>query len=346
MRLDAFVKIGCARLKRGGFLLAFIYLCSVGGVSAATLSELNSKDKEARSLAHYIMGVGYDLQGLALEAAQEYQEAIRYDGSVFASHLRLGSNYARLGRYSEAIIELQQASQLDPTDLQSHYFLALVHSAQRDFTSAANEYETILKRFSDNEPKNAQLLVYLGQLYYSQGKLDKALEQFERVYKADPKNVDVAYLVGNFYLEQNRRGEAVKVFQSCIEADPFHDGCLNSLGYIYAEDGENLDEALQLIKRALEIDAKNPAYLDSLGWAYYQKGQYAEALTELTKASGTIEDPTIYDHLGDVQYKLGNMDMAEKYWKMSLGMDARQKKVKDKLLQIENQRISNSQQTK
>jgi tetratricopeptide (TPR) repeat protein len=292
------------------------------------------------------MGVNYDLQGFTPEAVREYTESLRYDEKAFAPHLRLGSNYARMGHYADAVKELKRASDLDPQDLQAHYFLALVHSAQQDFTSAANEYEFILKHVSSREPQNSELLVYLGQLYYSQGKQDKALEQFERAYQADPKNSEVAYLIGNFYLEQNRRAEAEKIFKSCIVADPFHDGCLNSLGYMDAEDGRNLDEAENLIRRAVEIDSANPAYIDSLGWVHYQKGQYAEALKELTRASEGIEDEVVYDHLGDVNLKLGHPDMAEKYWRMSLGLDPEQQSVKDKLQELGAGKISATKETK
>ncbi|NTV28693.1 MAG: tetratricopeptide repeat protein [Candidatus Omnitrophica bacterium] len=292
------------------------------------------------------MGVSYDLHNLSSEAAREYQESLRYDGSAFAPHLRLGSSYARMGHYAQAVAELNRASELDPTDMQAHYFLAVVYSAQRDFVSAANEYETILKHFSDTEPKNIQLLLYLGQLYYAQGKLDKAFDLFERVYKADPRNVEVAYLIGNFYLEKNRRADAVKAFKACIEADPFQAGCLNALGYIYAESGDNLDEAQKLIKRALEIDPKNPAYLDSLGWTYYQKGQYEDALAALDQVGESTEDPVVYDHLGDVHFKLGHMELAAKYWQLTLDLDPQQQSVRDKLEALGKKQTLNSQGVK
>ena len=78
--------------------------------------------------------------------------------------------------------------------------------------------------------------------------------------------------------------------------DPKHDGSLNTLGYIYVERNEHLDEAIDLISRAITVDPENGAYLDSLGWAYYKKGKFAEALEALLKADKVMQDPTIKDH--------------------------------------------------
>src|SRR5437762_11982877 len=74
---------------------------------------------------------------------------------------------------------------------------------------------------------------------------------------------------------------------------------------MYAERGQNLDEAIQLINQALAIEPDNGYFIDSLGWAYYQKGRYPEALTELKRAAEKTKepDPIIYEHLGDAYLK-------------------------------------------
>ncbi|KKU44508.1 MAG: Pyridine nucleotide-disulfide oxidoreductase, partial [Microgenomates group bacterium GW2011_GWA2_46_7] len=59
-----------------------------------------------------------------------------------------------------------------------------------------------------------------------------------------------------------------------FELGPDNPEALNYLGYIYAEENRNLDEAEQLVKKALDIDPDNGAYLDSLGWVYYKKGVF------------------------------------------------------------------------
>jgi predicted Zn-dependent protease len=85
----------------------------------------------------------------------------------------------------------------------------------------------------------------------------------------------------------------------------------NTLGYLLAERGEDLDYAEELVRRALEDDPENGAYLDSLAWIYYQRGDYEQAFELLVRAANAIpEDPVILEHLGRTLQRLGRAEQA------------------------------------
>jgi tetratricopeptide (TPR) repeat protein len=132
-------------------------------------------------------------------------------------------------------------------------------------------------------------------------------------------------------VEVKNRDKAIELFARAIKLKPDHDGCLNSLGYLYAEDGIKLDEAKELIERALKEDPDNGAYLDSLGWVYFKKGQYDQALSVLQKADTRLKDPLIYEHMGDVYFRLKKVEDAKKYWKLSLDLLPGQEQIIQKL---------------
>ncbi|MFA5088522.1 MAG: tetratricopeptide repeat protein [Candidatus Omnitrophota bacterium] len=292
----------------------------------------------SQSLAHYTMGLIYDLSGLTEEAVNEYKQAAEFDKENYFIHFRLGSDYARMGMLPEAIAELNLVSKIKPADLSSRYLLALIYSNQKEYKKSADEYEFILQSLSQEDPENIEISSFLGQLYYSQGKYEEAIGQFLKILSREPRNANVMYLLGSLYLEVDQRQEAIGLFSKAIEVDPKHDGSLNSLAYVYAEEGQNLDEALTLIQKALEIDPENGAYLDSLGWVYYKKKMYQEALGYLQKADTYLNDPVVYDHLGDVYYQLNQQGNAEKYWRLSLELLPQQKEVLRKLNDLEQQR--------
>lgn len=317
-------RLTCLIVAVGVFVLWFA--CRT--VSATAEIE---KQETAESLSHYIMGLVHDWNGTTESAIEEYQKAAKFDSSSYAIHLRLGSDYARIGKLDQAISEFELAAKLNPKDLQPHYLLALVYSANQDYEKAAGEYEIILKRFSTEDPKNTEIFNYLGQLYYSQKKFDKAIEQYRQILILVPKNAEAIFMIGSLYLDLENRPQAMEYFKKALAIDPEHENSLNSLGYMYAEDGTNLDEALTLINKAIEIDPENGAYLDSLGWVYYKKGMYQEALGYLQKAGTLYKDPTIFDHLGDVCYKMKQNQDAEKYWKESLELLPQQDPVLKKL---------------
>ena len=113
-----------------------------------------------------------------------------------------------------------------------------------------------------------------------------------------------------------------------LEDDPNDPGANNNLGYQWADRNQRLEEAEKMIRRALEVDhiqrrddpeedPENAAYLDSLGWVLFRKGKLTEARELLEKSAAMYqgaEDPTVWDHLGDVYFKLELTDKAKEVW--------------------------------
>ncbi len=288
-------------------------------------------DASAQALTHYTMSLIYDWQGSLEEAVQELKKAERFDRDNYAVALRLGANYGRMGHFEEASRQIEKAIQLNPDDLQARYLLAVIYSAQSKDEEAAKEYESILSRVVEDDPENPQAYLSLGQLYYSQGRLIESIGQFQKYLLSQPDDAEILFILGSLFLEIPDRTKAKEMFRRVVEVHPQHDGALNSLGYMYAEDGENLDEAQGLIQRALEIDPENGAYLDSLGWVYYQKGDYEKAVLFLERATEFMEDPVIYDHLGDAYFKLEKLPLALKNWEKSLALFPDQEEVVEKI---------------
>ena len=155
-------------------ILTVVLLCSVRADALVFQDQVST----TKGLSHYAMGQVYDLLGMTNRAVLEYEEAIQYDESSYLSHLRLGAGYARLNMLPEAIEQLLLVGKFNSEDLQSHYLLALIYSTRQEYSKAAQEYELILKTFSEAEPQNIQIYNYLGQLYYSQKKYDQAIQKF------------------------------------------------------------------------------------------------------------------------------------------------------------------------
>jgi tetratricopeptide (TPR) repeat protein len=298
----------------------------------------------SKSLSHYAMGYMYDLLGMTTNAVFEYEKALQFDEASYKIHLKLGTDYARLDMLKDAVSELELVKKYNQDNLQARYLLALIYSDQKDYTEAAQEYEYILNQFSEAEPQNMEIYGYLGQLYYSQRKYDKAIEQFENILSLDPDNPDIMYLLGSLYLEVKEEDKSIDILKKSLAIDPKHDGSLNTLAYVYAEQGKHLDKALELVNRALALLPTSGAYLDSKGWIFYKKGEYDKALTYLLKANEVLEDPVVYSHLGDVYFALGKKEEAIRYWKLSLDLQPEQSDLKDKIQQAESSQAKQSEE--
>jgi len=293
-----------------------------------------SLDAKAQGLAHYIMAVGYDLNDQSAQAADEYKKSIQANGLQPAPRLRLGAYYLRSDRVNLAKAQLKKVIRLSPQESQAHYLLALIYSSEHQYDLAASEYEIVLKCAAQDQPADTDIYLYLGQLYYAQQKLPQAIEQFLKIIQLDPRNTTALYLLGSVYADNHERAKAIGLFRDILKFEPDNDGALNSLGYMYAEDGGHLDEALRLVRRAIVKDPANGAYYDSLGWVYYKKGMFAEAVAALQKAVSYIQDPLLYEHLGDGYRAMKKDDLAVKYWRKSLELDGHQRGVQMKIREI------------
>jgi tetratricopeptide (TPR) repeat protein len=70
-------------------------------------------------------------------------------------------------------------------------------------------------------------------------------------------------------------------------------------------------------KKTIELSKDEPSFLDTYGWILYKQSKYDKALEYIQKAidvSGESADGTLWEHLGDVNYKLGNIDKAVSCW--------------------------------
>ena len=92
-----------------------------------------------------------------------------------------------------------------------------------------------------------------------------------------------------------------------LTLQPENSHALNYLGYMWADNGENLEQALELIRRAVDLDPNNGAFVDSLGWALFRLGEFEQARRHLERANQLVpRDSTILEHLGDVYVALGD----------------------------------------
>ncbi len=63
---------------------------------------------------------------------------------------------------------------------------------------------------------------------------------------------------------------------------------LNTLGYLYASAGINLQEGELLVKKALKASPKNFYYLDSMAWVYHKQGNNKKAKKYIEKAKQAV----------------------------------------------------------
>ena len=144
--------------------------------------------------------------------------------------------------------------------------------------------------------------------------------------------------LGMIYDIQKKYDKAKEYYQKILKINPKFAPAANNLAYLYAEKGENIDEALTLAQSAKGQFPDDPNISDTLGWVYYKKNVFSRAIVYLKEAIEKIpNNPVIRYHLGMAYYKNGDNDLAKSELKKALEQDPKfpgSEEAKDTLTKI------------
>jgi pentatricopeptide repeat protein len=154
----------------------------------------------------------------------------------------------------------------------------------------------------------------------------RAVEKF-------PESTDALFRLGSSLERAGSPAEAEKVFLRILGVRPNDSATQNYLGYMWADQGVQLERARDLLEKAVAREPRNAAYLDSLGWVYFRLGMMEGAERRLREAyRREPDDPTIEEHMGDLDMKLGNVEAAVGHWEKALELKPEEpERVREKL---------------
>ena len=198
--------------------------------------------------------------------------------------------------------------------------LALFNQAmqlqQKGQLSEARElYEKILIL----NPRHGHTLHMLGAIDFDMGRYEES-EKFARAALAEIQDVPMFYYtLGNALIAQKKRDEGLKSYQQALAIKPEFVNCLNKIGDVYRQDGED-DIAFSYFARAAAIRPDAHAYAH-MGFILQDKAQYKAAAEHYERA--LVLDPEssqILNNLGLVNDALGKYEDAIAYYKRALAI--------------------------
>lgn len=175
-----------------------------------------------------------------------------------------------------------------------------------------------------------------AQVYQRLERYAEGLPILTRLTAAKPDLPAGWFLLGAALERSGDHERAVAAFKKALELEPDFHSALNYLGYLWADRGENLDEALALILRAVALDPENGAYVDSLGWVRFRLKEYAPARGLLERAARLMpKDASVQEHLGDLFKTTGEVARAREAYRRALALESENAdQVKRKLAEL------------
>jgi tetratricopeptide (TPR) repeat protein len=274
------------------------------------------------------------------EAEALYRNALAREGGPGALEAELYAGLLEVlvaGHKHEAVVAvcrqgLQKAEQTNRVLFHVELAEALLAlNRTKDALEAADDAvrEAPAKQRLYTRRRRAMMLSQLGRHAEAVAECQALLKEYNQVG-------DVRYVrltLSAVYSAAKEPDRAEEQLELLLQADPNDAGACNDLGYLWAERNKRLDEAERLVRKALELDRgqrtgedgvdDNAAYIDSLGWVLFRRGRLEEARRELERAAALpsgAEDPVVWDHLGDVCFRLGQKEKAGACWRKAVGL--------------------------
>lgn len=139
------------------------------------------------------------------EAVGAAQRAIAYVPENYMAHTNLCRGLNDLKKYNEAIQACNEALRLNPGDGETNFYLGRAYAGLKNRTKAAEYYKKSIPgliKYTEEFSFYADGFYLLGNAYYENDQIQKAIEAYEKSLALSPKftkaifNLGIAYFVG------------------------------------------------------------------------------------------------------------------------------------------------------
>jgi tetratricopeptide (TPR) repeat protein len=144
--------------------------------------------------------------------------------------------------------------------------------------------ERSLKRALEVDPNSFNTYVQLGNLYFREKAIDKAIAEYQEAARLNPKSVGAWTVLGMLHDSLSQFKLAEKDYEAALAIDPNAGVAANNLAWLYCEHGGDMDKALELARRAKQVLPNAARVSGTLAWIYYKRQLYNSAVPLLEEA--------------------------------------------------------------
>lgn len=278
------------------------------------LLKTNPNDRDTLlSLTRYYLQVARP--DLALQTSQKLESLGVRTGEVYYFS---GYSSFLLGHMQQAAADLEQASNLEPTNLGVLSVLADLYVRENKTADA----ERVAKRaLTFNKDSKAAYETY-GSVLEAEGKFDEARQQYELAAKLDPKDAQPVLLEARSYLRQNAVALASSLYDRALTIDPNNIDALGGKAQILGQE-HNVKDAIPVFEKLRAVlptnDDKAGVMIDEAR-LYTAEKMDDQALATYKSALQQYPDVVnVHVAYGDYFAAKNDMTNAIAQWQMGLG---------------------------
>ena len=248
------------------------------------------------------------------EAATYLEELVARNAHTDAAHFNLGRIYEQRGDAESALIEY---GLVGPGE---DFLPAQVRQTEILFEQGrAAEAGNRLARSREAQPDYAiQLYLIESEALANRQRLDESWQVIVKALEQFPGDTNLLYTRAMLAEKRGDLNGLERDLRDIIAREPDNATALNALGYTLADRTSRYEEAKALIEQAHQLNPEDAATLDSLGWVNYRLGNLDEAERHLRAALARFPDHEVAAHLGEVLWVQGKQREAREVWASAL----------------------------
>ncbi len=232
------------------------------------------------------------------EAEKSYLAAIQRGSASFEAWQNLLALEAESNKFDSLIFHSEQGLEIFPNQAMLHYFNGYGHLRNHNYREAANSLERGKKLAGSNVNLVHDINGMLGEAY-------NGLKEYNKS--------DLAY-------------------DAALAQTPNDNFLLNNYSYYLAMRKEHLEKAERMAAQVIRDQPDNANYLDTYAWVLYAREKFKEARKTMEHA---LELPgassVLYEHYGDILFRLGDIDGAVKQWEKARSLSSQHELIDKKI---------------
>jgi tetratricopeptide (TPR) repeat protein len=159
-----------------------------------------------------------------------------------------------------------------------HMRIAAIYFEETLYLRALDEFQLVVAANDHKDPH-----VLMARIYENQGRLDKAILEFEILRNLEPKSMDILLYSARLYSMDKKMGVAIKLLENAVEMEPENDQIYHSLALAYMSNQEN-GKAVGSMEKALALNPKKDSYYFELGALMEKAGDFKGAIENMRQA--------------------------------------------------------------
>tara|TARA_R110001592_G_scaffold9215_1_gene49116 strand:+ start:33241 stop:34986 length:1746 start_codon:yes stop_codon:yes gene_type:complete len=241
------------------------------------------------------------------------------------SLIALGDWKLQLKEFNEAIDFYTRAAKIAPTNEKLfQQLIPLMFENQVPF----DEIAEMALMATENFQETAEFWFYLGTAQSANKENEAAKKSLEASLKLNNDANPQLTLMANsqlgdvlFGLEEKER--AFEIYDEVLAQNANNEHILNNYAYFLSLEKKDLEKAYNMSLKLVKKFPNNATYLDTHAWVLFQQNKFEEARPFMEKALEIETKPSgvMFEHYGDIMFKIGEKKVAMDYWKKAMALE-------------------------